>query len=104
MCDSEHKNQEPSSQTCSSPNTFAGGYRDSFSVTESDEICYAEMTGVSECEMPSYSVDTSFAEGNSNNVTVYGDNLNPILWTAENGSQIKHVGDDVESERMYIFC
>lgn len=85
MLDSEHENQGPSSRTCSSPNVFAGGYRDSFSVAESDETCYAERAGVSEHEMPSYSVGTS---------------SNPSLWKDDDYSQIKHVVDDVESECM----
>jgi len=100
LLDSEHENQGPSSRTCSSPNVFAGGYRDSFSVDESDETCYAERAGVSEHEMLSYSVGTSFAEANSNTVTVCRDNSNPSLWKDDDYSQIKHVVDDVESERM----
>lgn len=98
LLDFEHENQGPSSRTCSSPNVFAGGYRDSFSVAESDETCYAEKAGVSEHEMPSYIVGTSFAEANSNTVTLCGDNSNPSLWKDDNYSQIKHVVDDVESE------
>ncbi|XP_058755368.1 helicase-like transcription factor CHR28 isoform X1 [Vicia villosa] len=98
MLDYEHENQGPSSQTCYSPNAFAGGYRDSFSVVESDETFYAERAGVSEREMPFYSTDTSFAEANSNAVTVCRDNLNSSLWKGHNTSQIKHVADDVESE------
>lgn len=100
MPDSELENQGPSSQTCSSPYAFAGGYRDTFSVVESDEIYYVERDGVSEREMPSYSVDTSLAEANSNYPTVCGDSLNSSMWKGENDSQIKHIGDDVESERM----
>lgn len=50
--------------------------------------------------MPSYIVGTSFAEANSNTVTLCGDNSNPSLWKDDNYSQIKHVVDDVESERM----
>ncbi|XP_004485743.1 helicase-like transcription factor CHR28 isoform X2 [Cicer arietinum] len=98
MPDSELENQGPSSQTCSSPYAFAGGYRDTFSVVESDEIYYVERDGVSEREMPSYSVDTSLAEANSNYPTVCGDSLNSSMWKGENDSQIKHIGDDVESE------
>ncbi|CAJ2648695.1 unnamed protein product [Trifolium pratense] len=96
--DSEYENHRPSSQTCSSPNAFAGGYRDSFTVVESDETCYTERAGVSERETPSYIVDTSFGEANSNTATVSRDNLNPSLWKGDNKSQINHVGDDVESE------
>ncbi|CAI8591207.1 unnamed protein product [Vicia faba] len=98
MLDYEHENRGPSSETCYSPNAFAGGYRDSFSVVESDETCYVERAGVSEREMPFYSTDTSFAEANSNAVTVCRDNLNSSLWKGHNTSQIKHVADDVESE------
>jgi len=50
--------------------------------------------------MLSYSVGTSFAEANSNTVTVCRDNSNPSLWKDDDYSQIKHVVDDVESERM----
>jgi hypothetical protein len=102
VLDSEHENQGPSSQTCSSPNAFAGGYMDSLSVFENDETCYAERAGVSEHEMSSYSADTNFAEANSNSntATVCRDNLNLSLWEGYNNSQIKHVGDDIESERM----
>ncbi|XP_061375542.1 helicase-like transcription factor CHR28 isoform X2 [Gastrolobium bilobum] len=98
VLDYEHENQGPSSQTWSSPNAFPVGYRGSFSVVESDEICYTERRGVSKCEIPAYSVDTSFPEANSNNIAVCGDNLNLSLWKGENDSEIKHVGDDVESE------
>lgn len=97
MLDSEHENGGPSSQTFSSPNAFAGVYMGSFSVVETDDICNAERTGVSECEMPAYSVGTSFTEAKSNNVTVCGDNLNLSPWKGENDSQIRHAGDDVES-------
>lgn len=100
MLDYEHENQGPSSQTCYSPNAFAGSYRDSFSVVESDETFYAERAGVSERKMPFYSTNTSFAEANSNAVTVCRDNLNSSLWKGHNTSQIKHVADDVESECM----
>ncbi|WJX22233.1 hypothetical protein P8452_11557 [Trifolium repens] len=98
VLDSEHENQGPSSQTCSSPNAFAGGYMDSLSVFENDETCYAERAGVSEHEMSSYSADTNFAEANSNTATVCRDNLNLSLWKGYNNSQIKHAGDDIESE------
>ncbi|KAJ1434774.1 Zinc finger, RING-type [Sesbania bispinosa] len=98
VLDCEHENQVPSSQTCSSPNAFAGGYRGSFSVVESDDICHTERTGVSKCEIPTYSVDTNIREANSNVVVVCGNNLNLSLWKGVNDSQVKHVGDDVESE------
>ncbi|KAE9599291.1 hypothetical protein Lal_00044160 [Lupinus albus] len=102
MLDCEHENQGPSSQTCSSMNAFAGGCRDSSSLVENDEICYTEINGVSKCEIPAYSVGTSFPVANSNNIAIYGDNLNMSLWKSENESQIKHVKDEVESE--YALC
>ncbi|RDX76787.1 Helicase-like transcription factor CHR28, partial [Mucuna pruriens] len=96
----EHENQGPSSQTLSSPNALAGGYRDSFSVVGSDEICFTEITRVSNSQLPAYLVDTRFPdpEANSSNIAVCGDNLNMTLWKCENDSQIKHVGYDAESE------
>lgn len=98
MLDCEHENQGHSSQTCSSPNAFAGSYRDSFSVVENDEIYCTEMKGVP--EIPAYSADTSFPEANSSSIAVCGDNLNLSQWKSENESQIKNVRDDVEFERM----
>lgn len=100
VLDSEHESRGLQSQTCSSPGACAGGYRDSFSVVESDEICDSERTGVSKHETPAYSVDTGFPEANSNNIADCGDNLNLSPWNGEDKSQIKHVGDDVESECM----
>ncbi|KAK7327932.1 hypothetical protein VNO77_22025 [Canavalia gladiata] len=96
----EHENQGPSSQTCSSPNALAGGCQGSFSVVESDEICFAERMSVSKCEIPAYIVDASFPdpEANSNNIAVCADNLSLTQWKYENDHQMKHVGDDVESE------
>ncbi|TKY71655.1 putative ATP-dependent helicase [Spatholobus suberectus] len=96
----EHENRGPSSQTFSSPNAHAGGYTDSFSVIESDEICFTERTGVSNCEIPAYFADTRFPdpEANSSNIAVCRDNLNLTLWKCENDSQIKHAGYDAESE------
>ncbi|KAK7246560.1 hypothetical protein RIF29_41429 [Crotalaria pallida] len=99
MLECEHgENQGPSSQTCSSPNAVAGAYKDLFSVVENDEICYTEIKGVSKCEMPAYSVVTSFPEANLNSIAVCGNNLNPSAWKGENESQIKNVKDEVESE------
>ena len=109
LCDSggnsvlecEHENQGPSSQTFSSPNALAGGFRDS-SMLESDEFCFTEMTGVSNCETPAYIADRRFPvpEANSSSVAVCGDNLNLPLWKCENDSQIKHIGYDAQSECM----
>ncbi|XP_028201677.1 helicase-like transcription factor CHR28 isoform X1 [Glycine soja] len=95
----EHENQGPSSQTFSSPNALAGGFRDS-SMLESDEFCFTEMTGVSNCETPAYIADRRFPvpEANSSSVAVCGDNLNLPLWKCENDSQIKHIGYDAQSE------
>ncbi|XP_019440268.1 PREDICTED: helicase-like transcription factor CHR28 isoform X4 [Lupinus angustifolius] len=98
IADCEHENQGPSSQTCSSPNAFAGACRDSFYLVENDDICYTEIKGVSKCEIPAYSVGTSFPMANSNNIAIYGDNLNLNMWKSGNESQIKHVKDEIEYE------
>ncbi|KAL2341934.1 hypothetical protein Fmac_009874 [Flemingia macrophylla] len=95
----EHENQGPT-HNLSSPNALSGGYGELFSVGESDEICFTEQPGVSNCETPAYFADTSFLdlEANSRNVAVCGDNLNLTLWKSENDSQIKHAGYVAESE------
>lgn len=100
MLDCKHENQGPRCQPCSSPNTFPGSFRDLFSLAESDEICYPERTGASTREIPDNGVETSLPEAHSKNLSVCGDNLNMSIWKAENESQFKHVGEDIESERM----
>ncbi|XP_061355786.1 helicase-like transcription factor CHR28 [Gastrolobium bilobum] len=102
MLDCEHETKGPPSQACSSPNAFAGSYRDSFSLGESDEICYTERTGVSKLEIPAHSVETRFPEAHSNNISVCEDNLNLSMWKGENETQYKHVGEDVESEHASL--
>ncbi|KAK7362904.1 hypothetical protein VNO77_05029 [Canavalia gladiata] len=98
MLDCERENQGPHSQACSSPNAFPGNFSDSFSPGETDEICYTERMGVAKLEIPAYSMETSFPDAHSNNVSTCGDNLNLSMSKGENGSQFKHVGEDVESE------
>ncbi|TKY59320.1 SWI/SNF-related matrix-associated actin-dependent regulator of chromatin [Spatholobus suberectus] len=102
LLDCERENQGPQSQACSSPNAFPGNFSDSFSPGESDEIFYTERTGVSKHEIPAYSVETSFPEAQSNNISICGDNLNLNMWKGENESQFKHVGEDVESEHASL--
>ncbi|CAJ1961598.1 unnamed protein product [Sphenostylis stenocarpa] len=91
-----HENQGPSPQTFSSSNALAGGYRDH----ESDDFCFTERTGVSNCEVPAYIAGTRFPdpEVNSSNVAVCGDGLKLTMWKCENDSQIKHVGYGAKSE------
>ena len=100
VLDCEHENQRLPSQACSSPYAFPGSYRDSFSQGESDETFYTKRRGISKHEIAVYGVETSFPEVHSNNISVCGDNLNLTMWKGENDSHIKHVGEDVESERM----
>lgn len=101
MLDCERENQGPQSRACSSPNAFPGNFSDSFSPGESDEVFRTERTQVSKHEIPAYSVETSFPEAQSNNISICGDNLNLSMWIGENESQFKHVREDVESERMW---
>ncbi|XP_027346533.1 helicase-like transcription factor CHR28 isoform X2 [Abrus precatorius] len=98
MLDCEPENQGPHSQACSSPNALPGNFSESFSPGESDEICYADRTGVSKLEMLAYSVETSFPEAYSNNGSICEDSLNMSMSKGENDSQSKHVGEDVDSE------
>ncbi|KAE9597142.1 putative DNA helicase chromatin remodeling SNF2 family [Lupinus albus] len=94
----KHENQEPPSQDSSSPSVFSGSYRDSLSLGGSDDISYAGRMGVSKSEIPAYSVETSFPEAYSNNISVHGDDLNQSTWKGENQSQFIHMGEDAPSE------
>ncbi|KAL5162799.1 Helicase-like transcription factor CHR28 [Glycine soja] len=102
MLDCERENQGPQSRACSSPNAFPGNFSDSFSPGESDEVFCTERTQVSKHEIPAYSVETSFPEAQSNNISICGDNLNLSMWIGENESQFKHVREDVESEHASL--
>ncbi|RDX68508.1 Helicase-like transcription factor CHR28, partial [Mucuna pruriens] len=102
MLDCEPENQGPQSQACSSPNAFPGNFSDSFSPGENDEIFYTERTRVSKHEIPAYSVEASFPEAQSNNISICEGNLNLSRWKGENESQFRHVGEDVESEHASL--
>ena len=98
--DFEPENQGPRSQACSSPNAFPGNLSNSLSPGESDEVFCTERTRVSKHEVPACSVESSFPEAQSKNISVCGDNLNPSLWKGENEIQFKHLREDVEFESM----
>ncbi|XP_019423648.1 PREDICTED: helicase-like transcription factor CHR28 isoform X1 [Lupinus angustifolius] len=94
----KHENQEPPSQDSSSPSAFSGSYRDSLSLGGSDDISYTGRMGGSKSEIPAYSVETSFPEAYSNNISVHGDDLHQSTWKGENKSQFIHMGEDAPSE------
>ncbi|CAJ1936386.1 unnamed protein product [Sphenostylis stenocarpa] len=100
--DCEPEKQGPRAQDCSSPNVFPDNLRNSFCPGESDEVFNTERTGVSKHEVPACSVESSFPEAHSNNISICGDNLNLSLWKGENESQFKHLGEDVEFESASI--
>ena len=49
---------------------FPGSYKELFSQSESEKICYIERTKVSKREIVAYGVETSFLEAHSNNIWV----------------------------------
>ncbi|KAG2380758.1 uncharacterized protein HKW66_Vig0201300 [Vigna angularis] len=74
----------------------------SLSPGESDEVFCTERTRVSKHEVPACSVESSFPEAQSKNISICRDNLNPSLWKGENEIQFKHFREDVEFENTSI--
>ncbi|XP_022639293.1 helicase-like transcription factor CHR28 isoform X2 [Vigna radiata var. radiata] len=100
--DIEPENEGPQSQACSSPNAFPGNLSNSLSPGESDEVFCTERTRVSKHEVPACSVESSFPEAQSKDISICRDNLNPSLWKGENEIQFKHFREDVEFENTSI--
>ncbi|BAT73771.1 hypothetical protein LR48_Vigan01g064400 [Vigna angularis] len=99
--DIEPENEGPQSQACSSPNAFPGNLS-TLSPGQSDEVFCTERTRVSKHEIPACSVESSFPEAQSKDISICRDNLNPSPWKGENEIQFKHFREDVEFENTSI--
>ncbi|KAJ7968497.1 Helicase-like transcription factor CHR28 [Quillaja saponaria] len=99
ILDSENGKLEPSSQTCSPVNAFLDSLEGWHSLIQSNETCYTDWTGVShQCDIPTHSMESSFAEVDVNHILGQGDNFYNSLLNGESENQLMHIGDDIDSE------